>query len=50
MKMTSDPAELKKLLETHALYSRKKRELNRIRTFDSMAKEAAKEEKEEDDE
>lgn len=49
MKMTSDPETLKKLLETHKLYSQKKRELNRIRTFDSMAKEAAKE-KEEDDE
>ena len=49
MKMTSDPETLKKLLETHKIYSQKKREVNRIRTFDSMAKEAA-EEKEEDDE
>ena len=49
MKMTKDPEVLRQLLEKHKIYSQKKREVNRIRTFNSMANESTQE-KENDDE
>ena len=47
--MTKDPEVLRQLLEKHKIYSQKKREVNRIRTFNSMANESTQE-KENDDE